>query len=313
VTSISAEDAAKAIRAGRSLNGVRITGRLDLKEFKGEYLPSGLHCYDLDASGTELTQLPSDLKIDSRILLDNCQNLTELPEGFTAGSISLRNCNSLRALPEGLSTWFLDMTACSLFETWPKHGTIHKGSLILRNCVGLRTLPDWLGKLSQLSVAGCVQLSEIPEGTEVSSWVDIGGSGIKRLPNSLQGAPLRWRGIRINERIAFQPELLTAKEALAEKNAESRRVIIERMGYLRFATEAGAKVLDEDTDAGGKRQLLQIELREDEPLVGLACFCPSTARQYFLRVPPKMKTCHQAAAWMAGYDNPSLYSPKIET
>jgi hypothetical protein len=26
-----------------------------------------------------------------------------------------------------------------------------------------------------------------------------------------------------------------------------------------------------------------------------------------------MKTCHQAAAWMAGFDDPALYSPKIET
>jgi hypothetical protein len=129
----------------------------------------------------------------------------------------------------------------------------------------------------------------------------------------LQGAALRWRGVRVEERVAFHPERLTAKEVLEESNAELRRVMIERMGYLRFTQEAGAKVLDQDQDAGGVRQLLSISLPTDEPLVGISCFCPSTQRQYFLRVPPKMKTCHQAAAWMAGFDDPSLYRPLIET
>jgi len=85
------------------------------------------------------------------------------------------------------------------------------------------------------------------------------------------------------------------------------------MGYMRFAREAKAKILDEDKDRGGTRQLLFIDLREDEPLVGLSCHCPSTGRQYLLRVPPTMKTCHQAAAWMAGFDDSSLYRPHLET
>lgn len=205
------------------------------------------------------------------------------------------------------------MTGCTHFEKWPARGTIHHGSLILRNCINIRSLPPWIGRLAQLNVAGCVQLAEIPNGIEVTSWVDVGGSGITKLPSSMEGASLRWRGVRVTERIAFNPGQLTAKEALAERNAELRRVMIERMGYMHFAREAAAKILDEDKDHGGKRQLLRIELREDEPLVGLACFCPSTGRQYFLRVPPTMKTCHQAAAWMAGFNDPSLYAPQIET
>ena len=89
--------------------------------------------------------------------------------------------------------------------------------------------------------------------------------------------------------------------------------MIERMGYLRFAEDAKAKVLDKDQDPGGQRQLLCIKLEGDEPLVGLACFCPSTGRQYFLRVPPATKTCHEAAAWIAGFDDPQLYKPVMET
>jgi len=310
---LSAKDAADAIRSGRLRGPATVADRLDLTEFKGESLPAGLHCYELDASGSDLESLPEDLRIESRLVLDNCTALATLPHGLSAGSISLRNCPSLRALPENISTWFLDMTACVQFETWPSKGTIHHGALILRGCVGVRSLPCWIGRLSQLNVAGCSQLAEIPDGIAVSSWVDIGGTRITGLPPSLQGAALRWRGVRIDERIAFHPEQLTAAEALAEKNAERRRVMIERMGYARFAKEARAKVLDEDRDKGGARQLLFIDLREDEPLVGLWCRCPSTGRQYFLRVPPGMKSCHQAAAWVAGFDDASLYRPQIET
>lgn len=310
---ISPQEAAEAIRSGRLQEPATISGRLDLQKYEGHSLPSGLHCYELDASGSRLSSLPGDLRIDGRLVLNDCAHLLALPEGLTVGSISLRNCVSLRTLPEKLSTWFLDLTGCTRFEQWPNQGTIHHGSLILRNCIGIRSLPSWIGRLSQLDVAGCVQLAEIPEGISVTTWVDVGGSGISSLPPSLYGASLRWRGVRVDERIAFHPEQLTAREALAEKNAELRRVMIERMGYLRFTQEAGAKRLDEDRDAGGVRQLLSIELAEDEPLVGLSCHCPSTQRQYFLRVPPGMKTCHQAAAWMAGFDDPSLYQPLIET
>lgn len=313
VIEMSAEDAVDVIRAGGAIGPMRVRERLNLKDARVERLPAGLHCYDLDASGSRLVEVPEDIQIDSRLVLDNCVRLKALPRGLTAGSISLRNCQSLEALPEGLNTWFLDLTACQQFSKWPEVGTIYNGSLILRNCVALTSLPTWLGRLAQLDLGGCVGIREIPDGVSVSSWVDIGGSGITSLPKSLEAAPLRWRGVRIDERIAFRPEELSAEEALKEQNAEKRRVMIERMGYSRFANESKAKVLDQDRDAGGKRELLRIELRDDEPLVVLSCLCPSTGRQYFLRVPPKTESCHAAAAWIAGFDDPSKYRPVIET
>ncbi|MEL6186517.1 MAG: DUF6745 domain-containing protein, partial [Myxococcota bacterium] len=143
--------------------------------------------------------------------------------------------------------------------------------------------------------------------------IDVGGTNIERLPKSLAQVPLHWRSVPIDHRIAFEPSRLTAQEVLAESNAEIRRVMIERMGYLRFVEESRAKELDADTDPGGARRLLSVALEEDEPLVGLACQCPSTGHQYFLRVPPHVTSCHQAAAWLAGFDDPSLYNPAIET
>lgn len=307
------KEAAERIRRGDTPKSMRVGGRLDLTKFQGERLPAGLHCYELDASMSGIVRLPADLRVDGRLVLDACARLTSLPEGFKCGSISLRDCPMLQALPEGIDTWFLDLTGSAQFNCWPVRGRIAGGSLAIRNCVDVESLPAWIGPLASLDLAGCVRLTELPAGLEVSGWLDVGGSGLNGLPSDLEETPLRWRGVAVDERIAFRPEELTAKEALKEQNAELRRVMIERMGYLRFAEEAGAKTVDEDTDPGGCRQLLRINLDEDEPLVGLSCSCPSTGRQYFLRVPPNMKTCRQAAAWMAGFDKPDLYRPLIET
>lgn len=248
--SLTPENAADLIRAGGVTEPISVAGQLDLRGFSGERLTDGLQCYELDARGSNLTCLPESFRVEARLVLDDCRKLSSLPEGLETGSISLRNCVSLKHLPDRISTWFLDLTGCTQFESWPAEGTIHRGSLILRNCVRVRSLPGWLGRLSHLDLAGCVGLTEIPEGVSVSSWIDIGGSSVTRLPASMAGSSLRWRGVRINEQIAFRPEELTAKQALEERNAESRRVIIERMGYLRFIEEAGAKVLDQDFDPG---------------------------------------------------------------
>ena len=309
---LDSANARERILAG-SKDAICVAGLLDLRGVEIETIAAHVTCHDLDATGSSLTALPEGIKIASRLILDDCSKLESLPANLECGSISLRNCGYLSQLPENLSTWFLDLTDCGRFSQWPKKGTIQRGILRLRNCIELQTLPKWLGVLGQLDLSGCLQINSVPQGVRVSSWIDIGGTGIESLPESLEDAPLRWRGVPINKRIAFEPESITASEVLAETNAEIRRVMIDRMGYLKFAEAAGAKLLDSDTDPGGKRELLQIELPEDEPLVGLACFCPSTGRQYFLRVPPTVKTCHQAAAWMAGFDNPKLYKPVLET
>ncbi|MEM6471787.1 MAG: DUF6745 domain-containing protein, partial [Planctomycetota bacterium] len=253
------------------------------------------------------------VKVRSRLSLDNCKHLRELPTGLTCGSLSLRGCSFLDRLPERLSTWFLNASDCPRLASWPTSATIRNGNVSLRNNPEIREIPSWLGPLGQLDLAGCVNLHSLPDGLRVMSWIDIGGSSISSLPASLSSVPLRWRSVPVSHEIAFEPEKITAEQVLGEKNAELRRVMIERMGYLRFSNEVGAKKLDEDTDAGGKRQLLKIDLGNDEPLVGLSCRCPSTDRQYFLRVPPNMETCHQAAAWMAGFDDPQKYRPVVET
>ena len=290
---------------------------LDLTRCTGNIkLPSGLAVYELHLEGTQIETLPDDLKVEMAIHLSNCRELRSLPEGLTTGALWLQRCSSLTSLPEDLDVWFLDMSGCWAFDTWPDHADIRAGNLNLRGCTALESLPYYLGPLASLNVRDCSRLVHLPEGLKITGWIDIAQSelaSVKVRPASLEGVEIRWQGVRIEERIWLQPESITIDEILKQENAELRRVLIDRFGQSRFMTKAKAEVLDEDQDAGGVRKLLRVPLPDDEPLVTLSCRCPSTGRDYFLRVPPNMPTCRHAAAWMAGYDNPNDYNPEIET
>ncbi|WP_425398486.1 DUF6745 domain-containing protein [Aeoliella sp.] len=267
----------------------------------------------LDLAGTDIEELPEGITVQFGLNLRGCLRLRKLPKGLRAGSLDVSDCPLLEGLPEGLSCSFVDISDCSHMHRWPSQASISVGRLRARNCLGLPGLPSWLGPLSQLDLVGCAQIDSLPDGLEVSSWIDVADTGIKELPTALKGVGLRWRGVAIDQRIAFQPETITSQEVLEEPNAELRRVKMERMGFARFLEEADPAILDTDTDPGGERKLYRVELEDDEPLVCVAVNCPSTGRQYLLRVPPETSTCRQAVAWTAGFDNPDDYAPLVET
>ncbi len=329
-----ASQARALILAGRAPAGMRVAGVLDLAGIDTPFtlpegmvvrrlvlrgstglpeLPRGLRCYELDARQTMLRRLPDDIAVEYRLDLEGCAALDELPVGLKVGSLVLRDCTALTALPEGLDVYFLDITGCSQLARWPSSGALRIGRLLARGCTRLAALPPWLTNLSQLDVGGCERLTDLPPTLRVTSWIDLAHTGIGWLPASARGAQIRWRGVPIDERIAFRPETITGAEVLEEQNAERRRVLLERMGYEKFLQQIQAQEVHRDHDAGGERRLLRVALGSDEPLVCLAVFCPSTGRQYLLRVPPGMRTCHQAAAWIAGFDNPKAYRPIAES
>ncbi len=278
-----------------------------------ERLPDGLRVYELILRHTRLESLPDGLRVDYTLDLSGCTALERLPERLKVGSLVLRGCTSLEALPEGLDVCFLDLSGCIRLMRWPARGTLRFGRLVARGCTGLASLPDWLTRVCQLDLRDCANLSELPERLEVTSWLDIAGTRIKRLPAGARSAQLRWRGVPVAARVIFQPQTITAQQVMETENVELRRVLLERMGYERFVRQARAEVLDRDRDPGGERQLVRAGLPGDEPLVCVSVRCPSTGRHYMLRVPPTTRTCHQAVAWICGYDNPDDYRPIAET
>ena len=81
---------------------------------------------------------------------------------------------------------------------------------------------------------------------------------------------------------------------MGERNLEARRVIQERMGS-RFVWELEGKYID----GGPHGVLYEVELPGDPERVAryVQVQDASTARQYFLRVPPTIQTVAEAVAW----------------
>ena len=225
----------------------------------------------------------------------------------------LANCTALEVLPSGLDVAFLELQGCTALRRLPDDLKIRGGRLGLRDCAWINRLPDSLTEISELDLSGCLNLTRLPDRLRVTSWIDVGGSGISSLPPQLDDAGLRWRGVAVSRRIVFEPQTLDPKQILGERNAELRRVMMERFGYERLIAASDAVELDRDHDAGGERRLLRVPLDGDEDLVCVSVRCPSTGHTFILRVPPQMQTCRQAVAWTAGFDNPDDYAPAVET
>jgi hypothetical protein len=279
-------------------------------------LPEVLECNDLIARNLNINSVQGQMKIKYRADFSGCTSLQTLPKNFKAGSLLLNDCTALEALPEGIDVYFLDISGCTQLTRFPTRGSIEVGHLIAKGCTRLLGLPTWLSNIAQLDLSGCERITRLPAGLRISSWLDLADSGLveagaRMLPDNR--TPLRWRGVQVNRRIVFAPETITAQEVLATSNTELRRVMLERMTHEKFLLEVNAEVLDQDRDTGGVRKLLRVNLEDDEALVAIWVICPSTDRNYVLRVPPTMKTCRQAAAWIAGFDNPNDYAPIKET
>ena len=58
---------------------------------------------------------------------------------------------------------------------------------------------------------------------------------------------------------------------------------------------------------------MRVVIPGEDHLVCIVVKCPTTGRQFVIRVPPQMTNCPQAAAWIAGFDNPKDYEPVLET
>jgi len=127
---------------------------------------------------------------------------------------------------------------------------------------------------------------------------------------AINGHMLSWGG-----QLAVQaPEKITTHDVRIQTNEETRRIFIERMGWDKYLTEAGAVVIDKRENWVDNTIELLIEfdrvvitpnrdgttttsaLGKDRRLV-LAC--RSTGRKYFITVPDFISTCEAGQNWLA--------------
>jgi hypothetical protein len=155
-----------------------------------------------------------------------------------------------------------------------------------------------------------------------------------------------WHGLRVAQAVIEKPESITIAQIDAEKNAEVRRVLTERFGAARYLLESGATPKQKDVHG----ILYQKPLPDDETLVmvrvlnstpeddghlsrdeAIELFGPDAPaahdgmmltlaqvpvslrfKDYFLRVPPAMRSARQAVAWTFGKEAKD-YAPLVQT
>lgn len=267
--------------------------------------------------------LPPDLEVSGNLVLLECLALERFPAGIRlGGNLCLYGCKALRELPQDLHVrQSLDLSGCSSLTTLPTGLRIEKSGARSRSVRQSR----------MLRLVGCSSLTSLPADLKVET-VELAHSGIKELPANLEERlQVMWRGVQVPAEVVFHPERLDPVRILREPNAELRRVMVERVGTDEILRRVNARVIDRDTDPGGERQLIELpplarggtsqaaRVSRGFPQQSssfyrfLVCRCPSTARQYILRVPPTTATCRQAAAWLAGFNDPDAYHPIHET
>ena len=122
-----------------------------------------------------------------------------------------------------------------------------------------------------------------------------------------------WHGVKVDQRIIEHPETITPEDVLKETNQEVRRVLLERYGYDKVLAYLGAVEVQQDSYGVlyETNKLSTFLDGEDELAKFVKVFDPSTDRVYMLRVPPEMKTSHEAVAWT--FDVlPTNYQPTFE-
>lgn len=119
-----------------------------------------------------------------------------------------------------------------------------------------------------------------------------------------------WHGTMVPRRVV-DSHFLDADRILAERNAELRRMMIERYGLARFRREAEAQRLHRDRWG----TLWRVPVRDDEPVVTVEVVNSTPEpdgrhRRYELRVPPGMRSALEAVAWTFGL-SPRDYAERM--
>lgn len=177
------------------------------------------------------------------------------------------------------------------------------------------------------SCSGCDDLEgtfhyadEVPQ-TKVTEWADqyrpfalipadtlknlvLAGSLFKVFPGNLRDSGVNVAEFAAECSLIAKLELdldLTPQDALASRNQETRRRIIERLGVAKFIQE----VLQTD-ESGDSLVVLSDGGRY------LYLHDASTEREYVLRVPPETKSVREGKAWSFGLEE-QAYAPLRET
>jgi hypothetical protein len=129
-----------------------------------------------------------------------------------------------------------------------------------------------------------------------------------------------WHGIRLassQEWIIKNKKLITKEKILTETNSEIRRIMCEVVGWKNALKMLGSKIIDYDEIHGQKRELLEIEITNQEKirivkLINGTQESDGTRHEFLEGVPLEIQTSHDAEAWQYGI-SPSWYKEACRT
>lgn len=110
-----------------------------------------------------------------------------------------------------------------------------------------------------------------------------------------------WKGIFVPARLILEPGRITAKLINAERNAELRRCMIERLGSERYLKDSGANLVGEDTTGRlWRKEFASGDAWSVVEVVNGTEEADGSRKRYFLQVPPRCRTAREAVAWTYG-------------
>ena len=202
----------------------------------------------------------------------------------------------------------------------------------MRDVIGLTGLPGWdaykwwedcakHGSFRVVHREFCI-VSDFPEYIEVDDKIQQHCEKSHSHKWRDGWALWHWHGIIVTQKIIESPETITIDEIRNQNNAEIRRVMITRMGWDKFVSQAKVKVIHNDSlvtkfpsipvselvDHGSRLVTSYRDGKEDaelilceeltdfegRPLVFVRLTDPSTGRQYILRTKHYVKRCYEA-------------------
>jgi hypothetical protein len=197
-------------------------------------------------------------------------------------------------------------TATLLQQTWPEH---------FRHCA--EDLKMWVDISDNSSAIMCLEgvvfVCEKPHSFHLNEERNAHYDNGPFLAYSDGFSEYAWQGTLVPKLVVEEPESITWQLIEETRNAEVRRVMLEKFGISRYVDEAGVEPVHEDQFG----TLFRREMPDDEPLVLLKVLNSTpepdgTIKEYFLRVPPHIETAKQAVAWTFDLD-PEEYDPLVQT
>ena len=126
---------------------------------------------NLTFQNNDITYLPSNLIINGKLKIENCNNFTQMPSALTVDSLSIINCNNLIALADDtVINTNLKIKNCAKFRELQQVLTIESLSII--NCAEIE-LSSNITVDKTLLINSCPKITDLPLSYDTAFYITL--------------------------------------------------------------------------------------------------------------------------------------------